>query len=500
MLLAKTYRIYEIFEKAMVVNKAVPDSRLLALGGVILAVEIILNGIWFGIDSPTPRLFHGFKDYQEVCVSSSDTVQITMLTLLYGFNAMLLISCLIFAWKTRNVRNFAFNESRLISFSVYTVSVPVLAMISVIYIPSVNIYAQFSLRSSVILLCVFSCTVLLFWTKLHFIIRRNSGAAMEDPLNAGMAPDSPLGNDVIESPHFFKLITGAQPEAVAQDGNNSLANFELSPAALTCHREDSKSRWVKKIKSSKWGFNVRRNGFLRPWRRIQLLILSDLDWMLMLRKSKTQGDAHCLALLRISSTEIVVRHLERCEATLRTNKGVWELEGWNKDHFLHFLSSYPGPVTGFSRESSEHLREDHIHPDLHLAPTGPSNSTSASVSHIHPPNSSQSTPLAPRWSSHLPPSSPKMILGTGLLPKLLSASPRMSPKAHRVRLHSNRFSPPPSPLQLPSQLAASDPFRAVDRSPLRRSADPLEISIDSLEENEEGKELGESDPERNTGR
>ncbi|KAL1922908.1 uncharacterized protein VTP21DRAFT_9284 [Calcarisporiella thermophila] len=348
MLLAKTYRIYEIFENPLLINKAIPDKNLLMFGGTILAFEIVLVTIWMAVDYPKPSMITtAAGEHSQVCNSASSPLQITMLTLLYGFNALLLVCCIYLAWKTRGVHSF-FNESRIISFCVYLVSIPTIILLPVVYIPNIGVYAQFSLRTTVVLICVVATTLLLFVTKVRLLLwppRDPEGSTtsgrVSDSLMLFEDPNDPASRFIFSEGTRVNTATG------------SLAELHLPTAATPREQSPKQSpvdqRWTKNVQLSRWNFLMKRCRPFFPWRRVCFMLLKEYDVLMILRRMP-DGSAKCMHIFHASALSFHMTD-DPCRGVLKSQAGTWFLETKRREDIAAFLQIFSDRNRGLDGEN-----------------------------------------------------------------------------------------------------------------------------------------------------
>ncbi|KAI8816915.1 periplasmic binding protein-like I [Fimicolochytrium jonesii] len=120
-LMAKTWRVYKIFNNPKMMERAISDMYLMGFAGLVVLVEIIISGIWVGVSTPVPTTIN-VNDLEtvQVCVSPNAKVQRTMTVVSIVFNGILLFLTTLLSYKTRHVVS-TFNETKWIGISVYNI-------------------------------------------------------------------------------------------------------------------------------------------------------------------------------------------------------------------------------------------------------------------------------------------------------------------------------------------------------------------------------------------
>lgn len=137
-LLTKTNRIYRIFEQGKMSVSAPrfisPASQLLITFSLI-SVQLLGVCIWFVVDPP-----QAFVDYEDQRVANPELARgvlkcdISDLSLicLLGYSMLLMVTCTVYAIKTRGVPE-TFNEAKPIGFTMYTTCIIWLAFIPIFF-------------------------------------------------------------------------------------------------------------------------------------------------------------------------------------------------------------------------------------------------------------------------------------------------------------------------------------------------------------------------------
>ncbi|KAG9352821.1 hypothetical protein JZ751_017397 [Albula glossodonta] len=137
-LLTKTNRIYRIFEQGKVSVSAprfISPASQLAITFSLISVQLLGVCIWFGMD-PSKALV----DYEDQRTADPELARgilkcdISDLSLicLLGYSMLLMVTCTVYAIKTRGVPE-TFNEAKPIGFTMYTTCIVWLAFIPIFF-------------------------------------------------------------------------------------------------------------------------------------------------------------------------------------------------------------------------------------------------------------------------------------------------------------------------------------------------------------------------------
>ncbi|CAE1155054.1 GABBR [Acanthosepion pharaonis] len=108
-------------------KKVIKDYKLFLIVGVLLVVDGVMLGTWWGMDPfhiASKELSHSIEgDYEivpivESCASEYMTI---WMGLIYAYKGLLLVIGCFLAWETRHVSIPALNDSKYIGMSVYNV-------------------------------------------------------------------------------------------------------------------------------------------------------------------------------------------------------------------------------------------------------------------------------------------------------------------------------------------------------------------------------------------
>ncbi|RUS24755.1 hypothetical protein BC938DRAFT_473115 [Jimgerdemannia flammicorona] len=315
MLLAKTYRVFEIFENRSKLNNGIPDSRLLIVGGVILSAEVVVVSIWMLADPPKPiQILSPAMEYIFVCSSQSRSFEQGMMSTLYALNGFLLVACLVLAFKTRRIRG-PFNESHMIAFTVYMLAVSAIVTLPVMYLSTIDLLTQFALRTAIILICCVVATFFLLLSKIWYILF---------PKVAG-------NKDPAKGFELFNIL--GQNEQVARSVLRSNAKgFLVNSDPL---------QMLQNSTSSIWSFDIKNVKAFSVWKRVRIFLLNDYDLMLILRYYTVD----CVGVHQISKCDI--RYHEHDLSTellfvIVTPECSYYVESKTKKVRDEFMEAFPG--------------------------------------------------------------------------------------------------------------------------------------------------------------
>lgn len=174
-LLAKTYRIFKIFNNARVTSLVIRDIDLLKFTLVVLLVEVLFLCIYcFPAGLPRPDIIQSQSDtllkvYQ--CRVPSVAMQYFGTISLFAVNFILVICAVVVAFLTRNVDS-AFNESLYIAYVVYIYLVVAAVLLPLYYTagdsPSSQ-SRQFVIRNIGILIPMLFTLFALFGPKIYLV-------------------------------------------------------------------------------------------------------------------------------------------------------------------------------------------------------------------------------------------------------------------------------------------------------------------------------------------
>ncbi|XP_008317396.1 metabotropic glutamate receptor 4-like [Cynoglossus semilaevis] len=223
-LLTKTNRIFRIFEQGkMSVSgpRFISPASQLVITFSLISVQLLGVCIWFGVD-PSQAII----DYQDQRTSNPDMARgvlkcdISDLSLicLLGYSMLLMVTCTVYAIKTRGVPE-TFNEAKPIGFTMYTTCIVWLAFIPIffgtsqsaekMYIQTTTLTISVSLSASVSLGLLYmpKVYVVLFRPEQNMPKRKRSlkavvtAATMPNKFNpkGGLRPNGEAKSELCES-------------------------------------------------------------------------------------------------------------------------------------------------------------------------------------------------------------------------------------------------------------------------------------------------------------
>ncbi|XP_063590755.1 gamma-aminobutyric acid type B receptor subunit 1-like [Penaeus indicus] len=178
---SKIWRVHRLTTKTKTENKRVEPWKLYVMVGSFVVVDVIVLGVWQGVD-PQQRTLEVFplevprdtvedikiKPELEHCESQHNTI---WLGLLYSYKGLLLIFGLFLAYETRSVKLKQINDSRLVGMSIYNVVVLCLITAPVTLVISSQQDAAFAFVSLAIIFCCFLSMALVFVPKIVEVMR-----------------------------------------------------------------------------------------------------------------------------------------------------------------------------------------------------------------------------------------------------------------------------------------------------------------------------------------
>jgi hypothetical protein len=173
---AKTWRLHRIFNNEQLSNVQITDTTLFCYMLPLFAYDIVVLTTWVVVapfQLQSPLILHCLSNYQHVSFLWHG--------LLFGPKIVLLGALLWIAYQVRKIDSL-YNESRVISFSVYTVLM-VAAGLLVLVLSGTNSTMSFFLASIAVALGFASTTVGLFMiTPKFYYFLKQKGMSQEDML------------------------------------------------------------------------------------------------------------------------------------------------------------------------------------------------------------------------------------------------------------------------------------------------------------------------------
>ncbi|KAI3356879.1 hypothetical protein L3Q82_003527 [Scortum barcoo] len=235
-LLTKTNRIYRIFEQGKMSVSAprfISPASQLVITFSLISVQLLGVCIWFGVDpsqaiidyedqrTANPRMARG--------VLKCDISDLSLICLL-GYSMLLMVTCTVYAIKTRGVPE-TFNEAKPIGFTMYTTCIVWLAFIPIffgtsqsaekMYIQTTTLTISVSLSASVSLGMLYmpKVYVVLFHPEQNVPKRKRSlkavvtAATMSNKFNpkGGLRPNGEAKSELCESLETQDCVEGGEP-------------------------------------------------------------------------------------------------------------------------------------------------------------------------------------------------------------------------------------------------------------------------------------------------
>ncbi|GJJ68283.1 gamma-aminobutyric acid type B receptor [Entomortierella parvispora] len=164
-IVAKNFRVYRIFHNIYVAKRVIRDSHLLKIVGAILAVNLIIMGVWF-VKTP-PKLqqvtMSDFTTYWECNSQAGESTP--YFVVLFVYNVSLLLIATYLAYMNRNVAA-NYNECRQIAFVVYNILLSGCIAMPTIFLPPDQYYTRFFLSNVVLLFGTTVSLMFMFIPKL----------------------------------------------------------------------------------------------------------------------------------------------------------------------------------------------------------------------------------------------------------------------------------------------------------------------------------------------
>jgi 7 transmembrane sweet-taste receptor of 3 GCPR len=171
-LLAKTYRIFKIFNNIRVTSLVIRDTDLLIFSGVVILGEVILLCVYtFIVPFPEPVVIQStsvslLKFIECKCPNSA--IQTGLTIAIIAYNVILVLAGCVIAYLTRNVDS-AFNESQYIAVTMYIYLLTAIILIPLYYTAGdsqSSIDRQFVLRVVGVVLSMYFTLGALFVPKI----------------------------------------------------------------------------------------------------------------------------------------------------------------------------------------------------------------------------------------------------------------------------------------------------------------------------------------------
>ncbi|XP_023288491.1 gamma-aminobutyric acid type B receptor subunit 1 [Orussus abietinus] len=174
-------KLYMAKQKVSSVQKKVQPWKLYTMVSALLAIDVVILGIWQGLD-PLQRTIEVFplesppfgdddariRPELEHCESEHNGM---WLGLVYGYKGVVLVFGLFLAYETRSIKVKQINDSRYVGMSIYNVVVLCLITAPVTMVIASQQDASFAFVALVIVFCCFLSMALIFVPKVIEVIR-----------------------------------------------------------------------------------------------------------------------------------------------------------------------------------------------------------------------------------------------------------------------------------------------------------------------------------------
>ncbi|KNE57753.1 hypothetical protein AMAG_04609 [Allomyces macrogynus ATCC 38327] len=225
-IVAKNHRIWQLFGSPFLFRQGLPDSKILQISVVLVAMDVALAASWV-FESPF-RIIHVKDDAANVkydmCIAGlrSDVTAITsaaeipsmyenwVFWAICVYNFGLIVYGCVLAWKTRRIPVAGYSESGAIAISVYNIALGGTILLPTYFSPLNRMYfVSFSLQLLIIYFCTTFAMLAFFVPPLYSLWLRRAQADLGD-LNLIQA-------DLFKNPTMRTTTGGA---ATASSGNH----------------------------------------------------------------------------------------------------------------------------------------------------------------------------------------------------------------------------------------------------------------------------------------
>ncbi|XP_072305238.1 metabotropic glutamate receptor 4-like isoform X2 [Eucyclogobius newberryi] len=235
-LLTKTNRIYRIFEQGKMSVSAprfISPASQLVITFSLISVQLLGVCIWFGVD-PSQAII----DYEDQRTANPeisrgvlkcDISDLSLICLL-GYSMLLMVTCTVYAIKTRGVPE-TFNEAKPIGFTMYTTCIVWLAFIPIFFGTSQSAEKMYIQTTTLTISVSLSASVslgMLYMPKVYVVLvhpeqnvpkRKRSlkavvtAATMSNKFNpkGGLRPNGEAKSELCESLETQDCIEGGEP-------------------------------------------------------------------------------------------------------------------------------------------------------------------------------------------------------------------------------------------------------------------------------------------------
>ena len=213
-LVVKTWRIARIFDRRKIKVRVITDRTLLIPVALLVAADVILNGIWLGVDPLLPSDSVSSSNallHYTVC-SSKDTL--LWYSLMFVPKGLLLAYGVVLASQVRNVPS-AFNESKWIGLAVYNIAFCSIILLAILLLLTSSPASVYVIRSIGVIWCVLVTGGLMLLPKLqsHTLVEPTAPSSSEHKVASSAELTSTTGLKGYESSHSTarSLKPNAQP-------------------------------------------------------------------------------------------------------------------------------------------------------------------------------------------------------------------------------------------------------------------------------------------------
>ena len=243
-LLVKTNRIHRIFNRSPGATANPPlisPLSQLFFTALLVAVQIIIATVWLVVEIPSITYVYSKTSTELKCGESPHIG----LSITLGYNALLLIVTLYFAFRTRKVPQ-NFNEAKFINFTVYTLCILWLAFIPTYY--STATLGTIYQTGSQVLVIILNASVtlgILFLPKIYFLfsqIRKGTTGTSEvnNTFQHSSSAEKPrLGSIDRQASNLssFRLISPSNTLKISKSEDSKDSQYRLSSSLGTVLEE-----------------------------------------------------------------------------------------------------------------------------------------------------------------------------------------------------------------------------------------------------------------------
>ena len=166
-LLAKTFRIWRIFDNQQLRKRHITDKELLIFSGILMGIEVVILVVMTIVDRPFVGLeYDPKKPDQAYLVCKTDSP--IFLYIQYAYAGTLMLVGSILAFKTRRI-DLRFRESKYIGFCIYNIMFSGIVIIPIISTVEENGFVKALFRVIVSLFVVITTFLALFIPKLMYM-------------------------------------------------------------------------------------------------------------------------------------------------------------------------------------------------------------------------------------------------------------------------------------------------------------------------------------------